>query len=90
MRRILTTLSSVLLALAGCTAVDNEPLTPPPSYTAAPNGSTVSQIYGFCRKFADRRCPSDSVYCTAYKRSFVKGCLLRYDVPASYIIVLLN
>lgn len=56
----------------------------------AMSGAEVSRIYVECTKAAEKQCKRNTKYCQAYRRGFVKMCLVENEVPADIIIVLMN
>lgn len=56
----------------------------------AMSGAEATRIYVECSKAAEKQCNRNSKYCRAFRREFVKVCLVEKDVPADLIIVLTN
>lgn len=57
---------------------------------AAPVGKQISEIYLACEEAAFNQCGRESVRCRAFRRSYIKVCLINNEVPADYIEMLLN
>jgi hypothetical protein len=73
----------IIIALACLMAAD-------PAGADALNGGQVAQIYGQCLAAADAKCNRATIYCNAYRRSYVKICLTKSGVSPDYIFMLLN
>lgn len=54
------------------------------------NGQEIAEIYMRCTQAAAQKCPASNIYCTAFRRSFVKICLIQEGVPPDYVQALLN
>jgi hypothetical protein len=89
-------LATSLIAMSGCASTpQTSALPPPPPEQFSPTskrgaGAQVAEIYGDCLRNANEACPGATVRCEAYRPSYVKSCLLKANVPPSYIAALGN
>ena len=60
-----------------------------PAIAKEMSGDQAAKIFDACAKAAQKQCPRNSIYCDSYRRSFVKVCMVRNDVPPELIIIFL-
>jgi len=61
-----------------------------PAIAQGMSGEQVAQAYADCAEQAQANCGRSTIRCNAYRREFVKVCLIRRGVPPEYIGALLD
>lgn len=97
-RRVLAAQLLAATVLSGCASEPVQQFTPPPppppeAFSTASKksaGEQVAAIHGYCLNAAMQQCPGATIRCEAFRRSYVKSCLLKANVPPSYIAALAN
>lgn len=81
---------AAVIVLAGCVAPPPAPAPEPPKLTGKEtNGEKVLMAQQYCVALASHECPAGgTLYCDAFRRSYVKNCMVRAGVPPEYILVL--
>lgn len=80
-----------LLALAACSASPPPaaaPVPPPQMTGNEPIGEKVAMAQQYCTSQANAQCGAGTIRCDAFRRAFVKNCLIRVGVPPDYVIAL--
>lgn len=80
----------VLTSCAPAVVQAPPPVTPPAARLgAAPSGDEINRVHLFCVRQATLKCPRATIGCDAFRRAYVKSCLVEWNVPPDYISVLL-
>ena len=93
MRRICT-LALAAATTSACAAITIQapPLPPkPPEFSQSSTtsaGAQVAAIQDYCAVAALRECPSVTIYCEAFWPNYMQSCMLKANVPPSYLAAL--
>lgn len=79
-----------LLALAACSSSPPPAApVPPPRMTGKETiGEKVAMAQQYCSAQANAQCGAGTIRCDAFRRAFVKNCLIKVGVPPDYVIAL--
>ncbi len=53
-------------------------------------GAKVMEIFQYCSQEAEKKCGRNSIRCEAYRKSYVKACMIQIGVAPDYIDLLVN
>ena len=65
----------------------------PPQFTTHGTktaGEQVAEIHRYCLSTAMKSCPGATIRCEAFRPAFVRSCLLKANIPPTYISALTN
>lgn len=90
---------ATVVGLSGCTMPATpetriaEPGPPPEPFSATSKktaGEQVAEIFQYCSRSAIAACPGATIRCDAFRPGYVKSCLLKGNVPPSYITAMMS
>jgi hypothetical protein len=55
---------------------------------AEAKGPEAMAVFNHCQAEALKNCGRDTIRCRAYRKSFVKSCMIQADVDPAYIMLL--
>lgn len=55
---------------------------------AEAKGSEAMAVFNHCQTEALKNCGRDTIRCRAYRKSFIKACMIQADVDPAYIMLL--